>query len=140
VTKYSYNETEGFKKGRDVWFEMRGATAAQALVDQAAEHEMTRDLRQFLFEHCFAAVWARPGLERMTRSIVTISVLTALGRSEELKSHIRMGMNNGLTREQLKEIFLHVGVYAGAPTAVAAVRAAMEEFEAQDKAKAQAKG
>jgi 4-carboxymuconolactone decarboxylase len=47
-----------------------------------------------------------------------------------------MGLNNGLTRDQLKELFLHVGVYAGAPSAVAAVRAAMEEFEALDKAKA----
>ena len=136
MAKYTYNETEGFKKGRDVGFEMRGAKTAQALVDLAADHEMTRDLRQFLFEHCFAAVWARPGLERATRSIITISVLTALGRSEELKSHIRMGLNNGLTREQLKEIFLHVGVYAGAPSAVSAVRAAMEEFAALDKAKA----
>ena len=50
--------------------------------------------------------------------------------------NIRMGLNNGLTRDQLKELFLHVGVYAGAPAAVAAVRAAMEEFEALDKAKA----
>ena len=140
MAKLPYDENEGFKKGRDVWFEMRGSKVAQAAMEQAAEHEMSRDLRQYLFEHCFAAVWARPGLERMTRSIITISVLTALGRSEELKSHIRMGMNNGLTREQLKEIFLHVGVYAGVPTAVAAVRAAMEEFDAQDKAKAQAKG
>jgi 4-carboxymuconolactone decarboxylase len=134
LTQYPYNETDAFKTGRDVWFEMRGPAVAQAALDQAAQNEMTRDLRQFLFEHCFAAAWARPGLERMTRSIITISVLQALGRTEELKSHIRMGMNNGLTREQLKEIFLHVGVYAGAPTAVAAVRAAMEEFEAQDKA------
>ena len=55
-------------------------------------------------------------------------MLTALGRTEELKSHIRMGLNNGLTREQLKEIFLHVGIYAGVPTAVSAVRAAMEDF------------
>ena len=114
---------------------MRGAAAAQPALDQAAQHEMTRDLRQFLFEHCFAAVWARPGLERPTRSIITISVLAALGRMEELKSHIRMGLNNGLTREQLKEMFLHIGVYAGAPAAVAAVRAAMEEFEAIDKTK-----
>jgi 4-carboxymuconolactone decarboxylase len=136
VTKLAYDETEAFKTGRDVWFEMRGPKVAQAALDQAAQDEMTRDLRQFLFEHCFSAVWARPGLERATRSIITISVLTALGRTEELKSHIRMGMNNGLTRDQLKEIFLHVGVYAGVPTAVAAVRAAMEEFEAQEKAKA----
>lgn len=136
MTQYPYNETDAFKTGRDVWFEMRGPKVAQVALDQAAQHEMTRDLRQYLFEHCFAAVWARPGLERATRSIITISVLTALGRSEELKSHVRMGMNNGLTKEQLKEIFLHVGIYAGVPTAVAAVRAAMEEFEAQDKAKA----
>jgi 4-carboxymuconolactone decarboxylase len=139
VTQLSYDENEGFKKGRDVWFAMRGPKVAQAALDQAAQHEMTRDLRQFLFEHCFAAVWARPGLERATRSIITISVLTALGRMEELKSHIRMGLNNGLTREELKEIFLHVGVYAGAPAAVSAVRAAMEEFEALDKASAAAK-
>lgn len=135
MAKHSYDENEAFRTGRDVWFEMRGAGAAQVALDQAAEHEMTRDLRQFLFEHCFAAVWARPGLDRPTRSIITISVLAAAGRIEELKSHIRMGLNNGLTREQLKELFLHVGVYAGAPSAVAAVRAAMEEFEALDKAK-----
>lgn len=95
---------------------------------------MTRDLRQYLFEHCFAAVWARPGLERTTRSTITISVLTALSRSEELKSHIRMGLTNGLTRKELKEIFLHVGIYAGVPTAVAAVRAAMEVFAELDEA------
>ena len=135
MTKHSFDENEGFKEGKEVWFEMRGPKVAEAAMEQAAQHEMTRDLRQYLFEHCFAAVWARPGLERATRSIITISVLTALGRTEELKSHIRMGLNNGLTREELKEIFLHVGIYAGVPTAVAAVRAAMEEFTALDKAK-----
>ncbi len=136
MAKLPYDENEGFKKGRDVWFEMRGQAATQTALDAAAQHDMTRDLRQFLFEHCFAVAWARPGLERATRSVITISVLAAAGRIEELKSHIRMGLNNGLTRDQLKELFLHVGVYAGAPAAVAAVRAAMEEFEALDKAKA----
>lgn len=133
MATHPFDETDAFKTGRDVWFAMRGAGDAQAAMDQAAEHPMTRDLRQFLFEHCFAAVWARPGLERATRSTITISVLCALGRVEELKSHIRMGLNNGLTREELKEIFLHVGVYAGAPTAVAAVRAAMEVFAELDR-------
>lgn len=61
-------------------------------------------------------------------------MLTALGRIEELKGHIRMGLNNGLTREELGETFLHVGIYAGVPTAVAAVRAAMEVFAELDKA------
>jgi 4-carboxymuconolactone decarboxylase len=134
MTKLPYNENEGFKAGRDVWFEMRGPQAAQKALDEAAEHDLSRDLRQYLFEHCFAAVWARPGLERSERSTITISVLTALGRTEELKSHIKMGLNNGLTRDELKEIFLHVGIYAGVPTAVAAVRAAMEVYAELDAA------
>lgn len=134
MTTYPFDETEAFKAGREVWFEMRGTKVAEAAMAEAAQHPMTRDLRQFLFEHCFAAVWARPGLERVTRSTITISVLCALGRIEELKGHIRMGLNNGLTREELNEIFLHVGVYAGVPTAVAAVRAAMEVFAELDRA------
>lgn len=63
-------------------------------------------------------MWPRPGLERAARSTVNISVLCALGRIEEPKSHIRMALSNGLTREELKEIVLQVGVYAGVPTAV----------------------
>ncbi len=132
MARIPYDENEAFRKGRDIWFEMRGAANAQAAVDQAAEQQMTRDLRQFLFEHCFGAVWARPGLERSMRSVITVSVLTALGRTEELKSHIRMGLTNGVTREQFTEIFLHVGVYAGVPTAVAAVRAAGEVYAELD--------
>jgi 4-carboxymuconolactone decarboxylase len=135
MSKYTFTENEFFRAGRDVWFEMRGQKVAEAAMEEAAKHDMTGELRQFLFEHCFGAVWSRPGLERVTRSTITISVLTALGRSEELKSHIRMGLNNGLTRDELKEIFLHVGVYAGVPTAVAAVRAATEVFAEIDKAK-----
>lgn len=134
MTNFPFDENAGFRAGRDIWFEMRGAAAAQQALEQATEHKMTRDLRQFLFEHCFAAVWARPGLERTTRSTITIAVLTALGRGEELKTHIRMGLTNGLTRDELTEIFLQVAIYAGAPTAVAAVRAATEVFAELDRA------
>src|SRR5688572_13670960 len=135
MTKFPFDENEFFQAGREVWFEMRGPEVAQKALDEAGQHEMTRDLRQYLFEHCFGAVWNRPGLERSTRGTITISVLTALGRTEELKSHIRMGLNNGLARGELKEIFLHVGIYGGVPTAVAAVRAAMEVVSEIDKAK-----
>ncbi len=134
MSKYEFKENEFFNAGRDIWFEMRGQKVAEAAMEQAAQHDMSGELRQFLFEHCFGAVWARPGLERSTRSTITISVLTALGRTEELKGHIRMGINNGLTRDELKEIFLHVGVYAGVPTAVSAVRVALEVFAELDKA------
>jgi 4-carboxymuconolactone decarboxylase len=133
---YEFKENDFFNAGRDIWFEMRGQKVAEAAMEQAAKDDMTGELRQYLFEHCFGAVWARPGLNKPTRSMITISVLTALGRAEELKSHIRMGVNNGLTKDELKEIFLHVGIYAGVPTAVAAVRAAMEVFAEIEKEKA----
>ena len=135
MSQFEFKENEFFNAGKEVWFEMRGQKVAEAAMEQAAQHDMTGELRQYLFEHCFGAVWSRPGLERSMRSVITISVLTALGRGEELKSHIRMGLNNGLTRDELKEVFLHVGIYAGVPTAVAAVRAAMEVFAEIDSAK-----
>jgi len=133
MSKYEFKENEFFNAGRDIWFEMRGKEVAEKAMEQAAQHDMSGELRQFLFEHCFGAVWARPGLNKPTRSTITIAVLTALGRQEELRGHIRMGINNGLTRDELKEIFLHVGVYAGVPTAVSAVRIALEVFAELDK-------
>ena len=81
MTTFPFDENEFFKAGREVWFEMRGPAAAGKAMEEAGQHEMTRDLRQYLFEHCFGAVWNRPGLERSTRSTITISVLTALGRT-----------------------------------------------------------
>lgn len=74
------------------------------------------------------AVWARPGLASAQRSMLSISVLGALGRMEELRIHIGMGLDNGLTREQICEVIMQLGIYAGMPAAVAAYRVATAVF------------
>ncbi len=80
-------------------------------------------------------MWTRPGLERKTRSLLTIAMLAALGQAEELKLHIRATRNTGATREEVKEVLLQVAVYAGVPAANAAfhhAKAAYEQMDASD--------
>lgn len=71
-------------------------------------------------------VWQRPGLDLKTRSMITVAILTALGKQHELKGHIRGALNNGVTAQQLQELLLHAAVYCGVPTAVDAFRTAAE--------------
>ena len=75
------------------------------------------------------AAWLREGLDLKTRSLVTIAMLTALGRSTELKGHVRGALNNGATAEELQEVLLHASVYCGLPTAVEAFRTAAEVID-----------
>lgn len=74
-------------------------------------------------------VWSRPGLPRHTRSLVTIAILLALGREDELRMHLRACFNNGVTKEDLKELILHSSLYAGLPAANAAMHMAEEVFK-----------
>jgi len=80
-------------------------------------------------------VWTRPGLPRKTRSMLNLAMLTALNRPHEIKLHVKGALNNGITREEIAEIFLQAGVYCGVPAAVDAFRTAKEVFDEIDKAK-----
>ncbi|MCU0926101.1 MAG: carboxymuconolactone decarboxylase family protein [Hydrogenophaga sp.] len=71
-------------------------------------------------------VWQRPGLDRKTRSLITVAMLTALGKQHELKGHVRGALNNGATVEEIQEVLLHAAVYCGIPTSVEAFRTAAE--------------
>jgi 4-carboxymuconolactone decarboxylase len=75
------------------------------------------DFQDFTTEVAWGEVWSRPGLDRKTRSMITIAMLAALGCHEELKLHIRASRNTGVTDDELKEVLLQVGVYAGVPAA-----------------------
>ena len=79
-----------------------------------------------LNEQLFGEVWNRPGLPGKTRSIITVGVLMALGRGQELRLHMRGALNNGVTPEELKEIVVHVSHYSGVPTAIEGIRAFTE--------------
>ena len=88
--------------------------------------EFTMPLQEFITRKAWGTVWCRDGLDMKTRSLITVSMLTALGRAHELKGHLRGALNNGATPEELREVLLHAAVYCGAPLAVDAFRTAQE--------------
>ena len=86
--------------------------------------DFTGELQEFLNGNCWGYAWTREGIDRRTRSLVTLAILGTLGRVNELKAHTLGALRNGCTPGEIKEVLLHVAVYAGAPAAVDAFRAA----------------
>jgi 4-carboxymuconolactone decarboxylase len=91
-------------------------------VDRAVERttDFTRDFQDLITRYAWGEIWARPGLDRRTRSCITLAALVALGRDEELALHVRAALRNGLTPDEIKEVLLHAAVYCGVPAANAA--------------------
>ena len=88
-------------------------------VDRAIESttELTAGFQDFITRYAWGEVWARPGLDRRTRSAITLTALIALGRDHELAMHVRAALRNGLTRDEIGEVILHCAVYCGVPAA-----------------------
>jgi 4-carboxymuconolactone decarboxylase len=99
-------------------------------VDRAIERAtpLTADFQEFITRCAWGEVWTRPGLDRRTRSAITLAALTALGREQELELHLRAARRNGLTEEEIGEVLLHTAVYAGVPAANAAFAVAQRVF------------
>jgi 4-carboxymuconolactone decarboxylase len=95
----------------------------------AAVDDFNAEFAELLNTTCWNDIWNRPGLSRQARSMLNLAMLSALGRSHELKLHIRGALHNGLTREQIKEVFLQVAIYCGVPAAVESFRCAREVFQ-----------
>src|SRR5688500_8492252 len=108
--------------------------------EQYAESSLTsgdplnREVQDLITEFGYGAVWARPGLPVALRSMLTLALLAALNRPEQLKGHLDGARNVGVTRRQIVEIFIHVILYAGAPAGLGAVKVAMEAFREWDEA------
>lgn len=113
---------------------MRKQVLGEAQVAQtyANVDQFTQPFQEIVNEYVWGAVWARPGLPLRIRSMLTISMLTALNRPSEIKTHIKAALTNGVTREEVSEILLHANVYCGAPAAVEAFRCMREVFAAVD--------
>ena len=116
---------------------VRRAVLGDEYVDRAMANAdaFTRPLQEFVTEWCWGGVWTRPGLSKKTRSLLNLAMLTALNRPHEIKTHVRGALNNGVTREEIVEVFLQAGVYAGVPAAVDAFRSAKEVLDELDKPK-----
>ena len=90
--------------------------------------DFNRPFQEFISEYCWGAVWASDGLPRKTRSMLNLAMLTALGKNHELKLHIKGALTNGVTRDEIREIFIQAAVYCGVPAGVEAFRCAKEVF------------
>ena len=118
------NENEGYKAGLAV----RRKVLGEKYVDDAIAKadDFMKPLQQYLTEHAWGAAWTRPGLDLKTRSMLNLAMLTALNRPHELRIHLRGAIRNGVTKEEMQEIFLQCGVYCGAPAALESFKIARE--------------
>jgi len=106
----------------------RTQVMGEAFVERAMSNldGFSRPLQEWINEHAWGSTWCREGIDLKTRSLVTCAMLAALGRSHELKGHLRGAINNGASLVEIREVLLHCAVYAGAPAAVEAFRNARE--------------
>lgn len=118
--------SELFQKGLVVRKEVLGNEYVERSLKSADEFSMA--MQEFATEAAWGAIWTRPGLPRHFRSLLNIALLTVLNRPHELKLHIRSSFNNGVTKEQIKEVLLQVAAYAGVPAGVDGFRLAREAF------------
>jgi 4-carboxymuconolactone decarboxylase len=100
----------------------------------ATADEFNRPFQELITEYAWGAVWARPGLDRRTRSLLNLAMLTALNRSHELELHVRAALRNGVSREEIREVFLQTAIYAGVPAANESFRIARKVFAEVDAA------
>lgn len=107
---------------------VRRAVLGDAHVDKslARRTPFTTEFQAFITQYAWGAIWTRPGLPRHTRSLLTIAMMVALNRPEELKLHLRAARNNGVTPEEIKEVLLQAAIYCGVPAANHAFHAADE--------------
>lgn len=120
----------------DAGVSTRRAVLGAEYVDAALQNatDFNIDLQELVTQYCWGDVWNRPGLDRRTRSLLNLAMLTALNRPHELKLHVRGALNNGVTRDEIKEVFLQAAIYCGVPAAVDAFRTAAEAMPAADTA------
>jgi 4-carboxymuconolactone decarboxylase len=128
------DEKQRFNEGMQV----RRAVLGDAHVDRAEANRtaITTDFQDLITRYAWGEIWTRPGLPRHTRSLMTICMMVALGRDEELKLHLRAASNNGVTRDEIVEALLQTAIYCGVPAANSAFSMAQKVFAEIDAAAA----
>lgn len=123
-------DEEHYQQGMDV----RRAVLGDSHVDRTLSQltPLNEEFQNFITRYAWGDIWTRPGLERHTRSMITIAMLIALNREAELKMHLRAAFNNGVTRDELKELIMHSALYCGLPAANATLHLAQQVFDELD--------
>jgi 4-carboxymuconolactone decarboxylase len=94
----------------------------------ASADDFNRPMQELVTEYCWGAIWGREGLPKKTRSIINLAMISALNRPHELKIHVKGALKNGVTKEEIREVFLQVAIYCGVPAGVDSFRIAREAF------------
>jgi 4-carboxymuconolactone decarboxylase len=131
------DDSKRFEQGMTV----RRAVLGDEHVDRAvaATTDFNREFQDFITRNAWGEIWTRPGLPRHTRSLLTLAMMVALNRGDEFRLHVRAAFNNGVTRDQIKEVLLQSAVYCGVPAANSAFHTAAEVFQEMDKNKSEGK-
>lgn len=121
-----------FDKGLALRKQVLGADYVEK--SMASADDFSRPMQELSTEYCWGYVWTRPGLQLRERSLINLSMISALNRPHELKLHVKAALNNGLTREEIREVLLQVAVYCGVPAGIDSTRIAREAFAEIDAA------
>jgi 4-carboxymuconolactone decarboxylase len=123
-------QSDLFQQGKRIRGEVAGADHLERMLAKA--DDFSAPIQQLVTEYCWGFVWGRPGLERKTRSMLNLVMLAALNRGAEFKLHCKGALTNGVTRGEIGEIILQIGIYCGVPAMMEATRHAQEVFAQVD--------
>jgi 4-carboxymuconolactone decarboxylase len=116
-----------FDQGLETRREVLGAEYVDAAIQNA--DDFNRPMQELVTQYCWGDIWNRPGLDRRTRSLLNLAMLTALNRPHELKLHVKGAIRNGLTKDEIREVFMQTAIYCGVPAAIDSFRSAREVFK-----------
>jgi 4-carboxymuconolactone decarboxylase len=133
MSEVCMDDRERYEKGMTV----RRAVLGDAHVDRSLQNRnsFNEEFQDLITRYAWAEIWTRPGLSRHTRSLIVIATTIALNRTEELRLHVRAALNNGVTREEIKEVLLQTAIYCGVPAANSAFHTAQAVFAEIDQEK-----
>jgi 4-carboxymuconolactone decarboxylase len=120
-------DQEMFNKGLRIRREMFGEGLAEKLL--AAADDFNRPFEDMVTQYCFGEVWGRPGLDRKMRSIITLAMVLALNRPNQVALHVRSSIKHGASKDEIRELFMQAAIYCGVPAAVESFRIAREVFQ-----------
>ncbi|MDH3474345.1 MAG: 4-carboxymuconolactone decarboxylase [Rhodospirillales bacterium] len=120
-------DKERFEQGLTVRRDVLGSEYVDKSI--AAADDFNMPFQELVTEYCWGEIWTRPGLDRKTRSIINLAMLTALNRPHEVKIHLKGALNNGVSKEEIQEVLLQTAIYCGVPAALDSFRLAREVFK-----------
>jgi 4-carboxymuconolactone decarboxylase len=122
---------EVFERGLEIRKSVLGADYVEKSF--ASADDFNRPMQELVTEYCWGAIWGREGLPKKTRSIINLAMISALNRPHELKIHVKGALKNGVTKDEIREVFMQVAIYCGVPAGVDSFRIAREAFAELEK-------